>query len=141
MLSATLGMATDQGKTSNVTGLAVLADATGRTIPETGTTIFRPPYTPIPIGAFAGAHRGQHFKPTRLTPSHKYADEIGATFVETGYWKRAQWFARDDEQGWRDSVDREVMMTRGSVGICDVSTLGKIDIQGCLLYTSPSPRD
>ena len=126
----TLGMATDQGKTSNVTGLAVLADATGRTIPETGTTIFRPPYTPIPIGAFAGAHRGQHFKPTRLTPSHKYADEIGATFVETGYWKRAQWFARDDEQGWRDSVDREVMMTRGSVGICDVSTLGKIDIQG-----------
>jgi sarcosine oxidase subunit alpha len=126
----TLGMATDQGKTSNVTGLAVLADATGRTIPETGTTIFRPPYTPIPIGAFAGAHRGQHFKPTRLTPSHKYADEAGATFVETGYWKRAQWFARDGEQGWRDSVDREVMMTRNSVGICDVSTLGKIDIQG-----------
>ena len=126
----TLGMATDQGKTSNVTGLAVLAEATGRTIPETGTTIFRPPYTPVPIGAFAGAHRGQHFKPTRLTPSHKYASETNATFVETGYWKRAQWFARKGETGWRDSVDREVTMTRNSVGICDVSTLGKIDIQG-----------
>ena len=126
----TLGMATDQGKTSNVTGLAVLAEATGRTIPETGTTIFRPPYTPVPIGAFAGAHRGQHFKPIRLTPSHKYASESGATFVETGYWKRAQWFARDGETGWRDSVDREVIMTRNSVGVCDVSTLGKIDIQG-----------
>ena len=126
----TLGMATDQGKTSNVTGLAVLADATGRTIPETGTTIFRPPYTPVPIGAFAGAHKGQDFKPSRLTPSHKYAAETGAVFVETGYWKRAQWFARKGEQGWRDSVDREVTMTRNSVGICDVSTLGKIDIQG-----------
>ena len=126
----TLGMATDQGKTSNVTGLAVLADATGRTIPETGTTIFRPPYTPIPIGAFAGAHRGQHFKQTRHTPSHTYASENGATFVETGYWKRAQWFARAGEKGWRDSVDREVTMTRNSVGICDVTTLGKIDVQG-----------
>jgi len=107
-----------------------LAEATGRTIPETGTTIFRPPYTPVPIGAFAGAHRGEHFKAARLTPSHKYAAENGATFVDTGYWKRAQWFARDGEQGWRDSVDREVLMTRGSVGICDVSTLGKIDVQG-----------
>jgi len=84
----------------------------------------------VPIGAFAGVHRGQHFKPFRLTPSHKYGTEIGATFVETGYWKRAQWFARDGEKGWRDSVDREVTMTRNSVGICDVSTLGKIDIQG-----------
>jgi len=126
----TLGMATDQGKTSNVVGLAVLAAATNRTIPETGTTIFRPPYTPLPIGALAGAHHGQHFKPTRLTPSHKYAGEIGATFIETGYWKRAQWIARNGERGWRDSVDREVLMTRNSVGICDVSTLGKIDVQG-----------
>ncbi|MGB0908196.1 MAG: 2Fe-2S iron-sulfur cluster-binding protein [Maricaulaceae bacterium] len=126
----TLGMATDQGKTSNVIGLAVLADAVGQTIPQTGTTIFRPPYTPVSMGAFAGAHKGQHFKPTRLTPSHKYASETGAEFVETGYWKRAQWFARGGEQGWRDSVDREVLMTRGSVGICDVTTLGKIDVQG-----------
>lgn len=126
----TLGMATDQGKTSNVIGLAVLADATNKTIPETGTTIFRPPYTPISIGAFAGAHKGEHFKPIRLTPSHEFASEIGATFVNTGYWKRAQWFSQDKEVTWRDSVDREVLMTRNSVGICDVSTLGKIDIQG-----------
>jgi len=126
----TLGMATDQGRTSNVVGLAVLADATNRTIPETGTTIFRPPYSPVPIGAFAGAHRGQHFKPIRLTPSHAFAEELGATFVETGYWKRTQWIANTGEQGWRDSVDREVLMTRNSVGICDVSTLGKIDVQG-----------
>jgi len=126
----TLGMATDQGRTSNVLGLAILARATGQTIPQTGTTIFRPPYTPVPIGAFAGAHRGQHFKPTRLPPSHTYAAESGATFVETGYWKRAQWLKRGDENGWRDSVDREVLMTRNSVGICDVSTLGKIDVQG-----------
>ncbi len=126
----TLGMATDQGKTSNVVGLAVLAEATNQTIPQTGTTIFRPPYTPVPIGAFAGSHRGQHFKQIRLTPSHKYASENNATFVETGYWKRAQWFSRAGEQGWRDSVDREVIMTRKSVGICDVTTLGKIDVQG-----------
>lgn len=126
----TLGMATDQGRTSNVVGLSVLAEATGQTIPQTGTTIFRPPYSPIPIGAFAGVHRGEYFKQTRLTPSHKYASENGATFVETGYWKRAQWFARKGETGWRDSVDREVTMTRNSIGICDVTTLGKIDVQG-----------
>lgn len=126
----TLGMATDQGKTSNVIGLAVLADATNKTIPETGTTIFRPPYTPISIGAFAGAHKGKHFKPIRLTPSHELASENGATFVDTGYWKRAQWFSQGKEVTWRDTVDREVLMTRNSVGICDVSTLGKIDIQG-----------
>lgn len=126
----TLSMATDQGKLSNVVGMAVMADATGKTIAETGTTIFRPPYTPVSIGALAGPHSGQEFKPTRLTPSHKYAEENGATFVETGYWKRAQWFARHGEQGWRDSVDREVLMTRNSVGVCDVTTLGKIDIQG-----------
>ena len=126
----TLGMATDQGKTSNITALAILAEASGKTIPETGTTIFRPPYTPVPMGALAGRARGKDFRPYRLTPSHKWAEENGATFVETGNWLRAQWFARSGEKGWRDSVDREVEMTRGSVGICDVTTLGKIDIQG-----------
>jgi sarcosine oxidase subunit alpha len=126
----TLGMATDQGKTSNVLGLAVLAEASGKTIPETGTTIFRPPYTPVPIGALAGRARGKDFRPTRLTPSHDWAAENGADFVEAGQWLRAQWFKRPGEKGWRDSVDREVTMTRASVGICDVTTLGKIDIQG-----------
>lgn len=126
----TLGMATDQGKTANIPALAIMAEQTGKTIPETGTTIFRPPYTPVPIGALAGRSRGKDFRPYRLTPSHKWAEENGATFVETGNWLRAQWFARPGEQGWRDSVDREVEMTRASVGTCDVTTLGKIDIQG-----------
>ena len=126
----TLGMATDQGKTANVLGLAVMAEAGGKSIPETGTTIFRPPYSPVPIGAFAGRARGKDFRPFRLTPSHDWAAENGADFVETGMWLRAQWFKRPGEKGWRDSVDREVEMTRRSVGICDVTTLGKIDIQG-----------
>ena len=127
---STLGMATDQGKTSNIAGLAILAECSGKTIPETGTTIFRPPYTPVSIGALAGRARGKSFRPYRLTPSHNWAKDNGATFVETGSWLRAQWFAREGEKRWRDSVDREVKMTRASVGICDVTTLGKIDIQG-----------
>ncbi len=126
----TLGMATDQGKTSNVLGLAIMAEHAGKTIPETGTTIFRPPYTPVPIGALAGRSRGKDFKPTRLTPSHAWAEERGAEFVETGNWLRAQWFALPGETHWRQTVDREVSQTRNSVGVCDVSTLGKIDIQG-----------
>jgi len=126
----TMGMATDQGKTANVLGLALMAEASGKSIPETGTTIFRPPYTPVPMGAFAGRARGKDFRPFRHTPSHKFAAENGATFVEVGMWLRAQWFARPGEKGWRDSVDREVIATRKSVGICDVTTLGKIDIQG-----------
>ncbi len=126
----TMGMATDQGKTSNIAGLAILAEASGKTIPEVGTTIFRPPYTPVPLGALAGRCRGEDFRPYRLTPSHKWAEENGATFVEVGNWLRAQWFARPGENGWRDSVDREALQTRQSVGICDVTTLGKIDVQG-----------
>ena len=126
----TLGMATDQGKTANIPALAVMAQCTGKTIPETGTTIFRPPYTPVPIGAFAGRSRAKDFRPTRHTPSHDWAVEQGAEFVEAGMWLRAQWFPQDGETHWRQSVDREVTATRSSVGICDVTTLGKIDIQG-----------
>ena len=126
----TLGMATDQGKTANVGALAIMAEQTGRTIAETGTTVFRPPYTPVPIAAFAGRARGRDFRPVRLTPSHHWAAERGAVFVEAGMWLRAQWFPQPDETHWRQSVDREVLQTRGSVGICDVTTLGKIDIQG-----------
>ncbi|MGI3210323.1 sarcosine oxidase subunit alpha family protein [Roseovarius tibetensis] len=126
----TLGMATDQGKTANIPALAIMAECTGKTIPETGTTMFRPPYTPVPIGALAGRARGRDFRPYRLTPSHDWAKANGATFVEVGNWLRAQWFAGPGEAGWRDSVDREVRTTRASVGICDVTTLGKIDIQG-----------
>ncbi len=126
----TLGMATDQGKTGNVIGLAIMAELTGRTIPETGTTIYRPPYTPVALGALAGRSRGREFKPYRLTPSHHWAAEQGATFVEVGNWLRTQWVPQAGETEWRQSVDREVLATRRSVGICDVTTLGKIDIQG-----------
>ncbi|MDZ4391805.1 sarcosine oxidase subunit alpha family protein [Cypionkella sp.] len=126
----TLGMATDQGKTGNVLGLAVMAELTGKTIPETGTTIYRPPYTPVAMGALGGRARGHDFKPTRQTPSHKWAAEQGAIFVEVGYWLRTQWLPRQGETTWRQSVDREVLQTRKSAGICDVTTLGKIDIQG-----------
>ena len=126
----TLGMATDQGKTSNILGLAVLAKLSGKNIEQTGTTLFRPPYTPVPIGAFAGRARGKDFRPTRRTPSHDWAAANGAEFVEAGMWLRAQWFTQPGEIHWRQSVDREVSQTRHSVGVCDVTTLGKIDIQG-----------
>ncbi|MGL4236024.1 2Fe-2S iron-sulfur cluster-binding protein, partial [Tabrizicola sp.] len=126
----TLGMATDQGKTGNVLGLAIMAELTGRSIPKTGTTIYRPPYTPVAMGALAGRSRGKEFKPFRLTPSHQWAAQQGATFVEVGNWLRTQWVPTAGETEWRQSVDREVLATRKSVGICDVTTLGKIDIQG-----------
>ena len=126
----TLGMATDQGKTGNVIGLAVMAELTGKSIPDTGTTIYRPPYTPVAMGVLAGRSRDENFRPKRLTPSHKWAAEQGAVFVEVGMWLRTQWLPRAGETDWRQSVDREVLATRKSVGICDVTTLGKIDIQG-----------
>jgi sarcosine oxidase subunit alpha len=126
----TLGMATDQGKTSNMGGLAIMAELAGKQIPEVGTTIFRPPYTPVSFGVMAGRSVGKDFRPTRLTPSHKWAQENGATFVEVGQWMRAQWFSKPGETHWRQSVDREVVQTRKSVGVCDVTTLGKIDVQG-----------
>ena len=126
----TLGMATDQGKTANVPALAVMAELTGKSIPETGTTIFRPPYTPVALAAFGGRSRGKDFRPTRLTPSHDWAVEQGAVFTEAGQWLRAQWFPKPGETHWRQSVDREARAVRTSVGICDVTTLGKIDVQG-----------
>jgi len=126
----TLGMATDQGKTSNVAGLAIMAAVSDKSIPETGTTIYRPPYVPVAIGAFAGHHRDENFHATRLTPSHHWAAEQGAIFVDTGLWKRAQWYPRAGEKDWLESVIREVKSVRGGVGFCDVSTLGKIDVHG-----------
>jgi sarcosine oxidase subunit alpha len=126
----TLGMGTDQGKTANVTALGVLAEITGRAIPDLGPTGFRPPYTPVNWGALAGHHRGQDFRPKRLPPSHGWAIENGAVFAEAGPWLRAQWYQLSDETSWQQSVSREAAAVRRSVGVCDVSTLGKIDIQG-----------
>jgi len=126
----TLGMATDQGKTSSLNGHAIMAALTERAIPELGTTTSRPPYTPVALAAFAGIHRGKHFKPTRLTSGHVWAQGRGATFMESGEWLRAQWFAAPGETDWLTIVTREVRAVRSNVGVCDVSTLGKIDIQG-----------
>ncbi len=126
----TLGMATDQGKTANVTALAVMAELTGQTINQTGTTIFRPPYTPVSMSVLGGGDTGAHFRPRRLTPTHEWAKSQGAVFVEVGQWMRAQWYPRPGETHWRQSVDREVLATRSGVGICDVTTLGKVDVQG-----------
>ncbi len=126
----TLGMATDQGRTANVNALAIMAELTGRSIPETGMTLARPPYSPVAIGAFAGHHREKSFKPTRLPPSYKWAKENGCVFVETGLWLRPSYFPRPGEKDWLETVTREVNTVRNAVGICDVSTLGKVDIQG-----------
>ncbi len=126
----TLGMATDQGKLANVPGLAILAKVTGRTIAETGTTLFRPPWSPVTLAAFAGHHRGQDFRPARITPTHALAEELGAVFVEAGPWLRASYFPKAGETDWRATVAREVAAVREGVGLIDVSTFGKIELRG-----------
>jgi heterotetrameric sarcosine oxidase alpha subunit len=125
----TLGMATDQGKTSNVNGLALLAAQQGRPIDAVGSTLNRPPFTPVAIGALAGHHRGKEFRATRLSPLHAWAGKHGAVFVEAGAWLRASWFPRAGEDSLA-AATREVKAVRSAVGVTDVSTLGKIDIQG-----------
>ena len=126
----TQGMAIDQGKNSNVASLAILADATGRVIPETGTTTFRPPFVPVSIASMGKNAQGIGFAPQRFTTSHVASVERGAPMVEAGLWYRPSYFPEVGETNWRQSCDREIEMVRTSVGVCDVSTLGKIDIQG-----------
>ena len=126
----TQGMAPDQGKNSNVGALAVLADATGRGIPETGTTTFRPPYMPVSIAAMGAGGQGEGFAPRRLMTSDAVSRKMAAPMVETGLWYRPSYFPIAGETTWQESCDREVAMVRNAVGVCDVSTLGKIDIQG-----------
>jgi len=126
----TLGMATDQGRIGGVPGLAILSELVNRPIPQVGTTTYRPPYTPVTLGALAGHHRGKDFRPARLPPSHQWALEQGAVMVETGAWLRAQYYPRPGEADWLETVKREVNTVRSAVGVCDVSTLGRIDIQG-----------
>lgn len=124
----TLGMATDQGRTSNVPGLAILAEARGISIPEAGTTRFRPPYSPVLIGALA-AERHRHFKPDRLTPMHDWHLEHGARMMEAGLWHRPQIYGQAGETVEQAYV-REAKAVRDAVGIVDVSTLGKIAVKG-----------
>ncbi|HEY6517053.1 MAG TPA: sarcosine oxidase subunit alpha family protein [Steroidobacteraceae bacterium] len=126
----TLGMGTDQGKTSALNGHALVAALSGRSPADLGTIASRPPYTPIAIGALAGMHRGQEFRPCRLTPSHRWAEGLGATFVDLGEWRRAKAFPLAGERDWKRTLVREVRGVRTAVGVCDVSTLGKIDVQG-----------
>ncbi len=126
----TQGMAPDQGKNSNVAALALLADATGRGIPETGTTTFRPPYTPISIAALGAGGQGKTFAPQRFMTSDQASRDRGAPMIEAGLWYRPSYFPKPGEAHWRDSCNREVGFVRNAVGVADVSTLGKIDIQG-----------
>ena len=126
----TQGMATDQGKNSNVAALAVLADATGRGIPQTGTTTFRPPYSPVAIAAMGAGAQGHGFAPERFTTSHASSLAMNAPMIAVGLWYRPSYFPRAGETTWRQSCDGEVGYVRNAVGVCDVSTLGKIDIQG-----------
>jgi sarcosine oxidase subunit alpha len=125
----TLGMATDQGKLSNINGLAVLADSLGAAIPSVGTTTFRPPYTPVTIGALAGEARGEIFQPLRKTPMHGWHERNGAYFEPVGHWRRPYCFPRAGETH-EQAVHREVRNTRAALGLLDASTLGKIIVKG-----------
>ncbi len=125
----TTGMATDQGKTSNVIGLAILAGSLGKTIPEVGTTTFRPPFTPVTFGAIAGRDRGSLSDPVRATPMHPWHVENGAVFEDVGQWKRPWYFPKPGED-LHAAVARETKALRTTAGVMDATTLGKIDIQG-----------
>ncbi len=125
----TTGMATDQGKLSNMNALAIAASALAKPIPDVGLTTFRQPYTPVTFGAFAGPARGPEFDPIRRTPMHGWAEANGAAFEDVGLWKRAWYFPRAGET-MREAVARECRATRAAVGLFDGSTLGKIEVVG-----------
>jgi sarcosine oxidase subunit alpha len=125
----TIGMATDQGKTSNMNALGLVADLVGRPVAEVGTTTYRPPYTPVTFGALAGPGRGHLLDPVRTPPTHPWAVANGALFEDVGQWKRARCFPKAGE-GMREAVERECLAVRSSVGILDASTLGKIEVVG-----------
>jgi sarcosine oxidase subunit alpha len=125
----TTGMATDQGKTSNLNALAIAAEAAGKPIPEVGLTTFRRPWTPVSFGAFAGGNRGDLFDPVRPTPAHAQAVAAGAVFEDVGQWKRARVFPRSGESEAAATL-REIRTVRETVGLFDASTLGKLEIVG-----------
>ena len=125
----TTGMATDQGKTSNLNALGVVSRQLDKTIPEVGLTTFRMPYTPITFASFAGFSRGSLFDPVRRTPTHSWAAANGAVFEDVGLWKRARYFPRSGED-MHAAVARECVATRRSCGMFDGSTLGKIEVVG-----------
>ncbi|WJF91545.1 sarcosine oxidase subunit alpha family protein [Paraburkholderia bonniea] len=124
-----MGFGTDQGKLGNINGMAILAQALGKTLPETGTTTFRPNYTPVSFGTFAGRELGEWLEPVRKTCLHEWHVEHGALFEDVGNWKRPWYYPRGAEE-MHAAVARECLAVRQSVGMLDASTLGKIDIQG-----------
>lgn len=125
----TIGMGTDQGKTANVNGLALLADALGKPLSEVGTTTARPPYTPVAFGALAGRDCGELMDPVRRTAMHTWHEAAGAVFENVGQWRRPWWYPRAGEDK-RAAVARECRAVREAAGLLDASTLGKIDVQG-----------
>lgn len=125
----TLGMGTDQGKTSNINALAMMADLRGLPIHKAGTTTFRPPYSPMTVGAIAARTVSSQFRPKRLSPLHDWHVKNGATFIEAGLWMRA-WFYDWAGNTPETAYIKEMELVRQNVGIADVSTLGKIDVQG-----------
>ncbi len=126
----TQGMAPDQGKSSNIAALALLADTTGGGIPETGTTTYRPPFIPVSLSAMGAGAEQKGFAPERFTTSDRALRSWGAPMISVGLWYRPSYLPKQGETHWRESCDREVQMVRDAVGVVDVSTLGKIDIQG-----------
>jgi sarcosine oxidase subunit alpha len=125
----TLGMGTDQGKTGNVAGLALLAAMTGRDIGETAPTTFRPPYVPVTLGLLAGRAQGRLADPVRATPMHDWHVAAGAVFEDVGQWKRARYYPRPEED-MEAAVRRECLAARDGVALLDASTLGKIEVSG-----------
>ncbi|MEN9012562.1 MAG: sarcosine oxidase subunit alpha family protein [Yoonia sp.] len=125
----TLGMATDQGKLSNINGLAVLSNALNCDIPNVGTTTFRPPYTPISLASIAGPAQGELFQPTRLTPISDWSNANGADNEPVGQWRRPYAYVRNGETV-HDAVNREVKNTRDNLGLLDASTLGMLIVKG-----------
>ena len=123
----TLGMATDQGKTSNLNGLQLVSDVENKVVPQVGHTTFRPPYTPVSIGAIVGREIGKHSKPTRNSPMHSWHEKNNAVFVDAGVWLRPRYYKQGNENLFEGSK-REAKNVRQNVGVCDVTTLGKIDI-------------
>ena len=125
----TLGMATDQGKTSNLNGLQLVSNIQDKIVPEVGHTTFRPPYTPVTIGAIVGREVGKHYRPTRKSPMHEWHEKNNAVFVDAGLWLRPRYYKQDNET-LMEASKREAINVRKNVGICDVTSLGKIDIKG-----------
>jgi len=125
----TLGMATDQGRTSNLNGLQLVANVEKKIVPQVGHTTFRPPFTPVTIGTIVGREIGKEYMPTRKTPMHHWHEKNNAVWVDAGAWKRPRYYKRGNENLFEASK-REAKNVRDHVGVCDVTTLGKIDIKG-----------